>query len=450
MGTVSEPTKAESTFHGHFPEVAEQGPDWVRELRRRAFAKFEEKGFPTSRDEEWRKTSLKTLQEIAFASPASVTLTPETVTTALKAAAVPEVVHPIRIVVVNGVVTPELSDLTELPEGVEVRSLSEKLTGDGADLQGKLGSGVNWDEHPFAALNTALHRDGVWLRVAAQTKVERPLLILHLAGGSTEPVAVHPRHLIDVGEASDCVVIESFHAISDEDVYLTNAVTEVEVDAHAHVAHYKIELEAPGAFHFQSLHANQREESRFMTHAFTFGGRLGRNDIRATLGGEEIETVLNGIYMLTGEQLFDTHTHLDHAMPNCRSHEWYKGILNGKAHGVFTGKILVRQDAQKTDAIQSSKGLLLSEEATLNAQPQLEIYADDVKCTHGATIGRLDEDALFYLETRGLNRKSAHALLTFAFANDILREVPNGAVRDHLETLIHDWLDRHGLPEADI
>ncbi len=218
--------------------------------------------------------------------------------------------------------------------------------------------------------------------------------------------------------------------------YFTNAVTELALGEGALVDHYKLESEVPDAFHIATIQARQERASTFHSHSVSLGGGLVRNDINSVLGGEGGEAILNGLYLGTAEQHIDNHTALDHAMPHCSSREYYRGILSGRASGVFNGKIIVRQDAQKTDAIQSNKNLLLSEHASINTKPQLEIYADDVRCTHGATVGQLDREALFYLRSRGIGREQARNVLTAAFASEVLERVKHAGLRTRLEALV--------------
>jgi Fe-S cluster assembly protein SufD len=267
--------------------------------------------------------------------------------------------------------------------------------------------------------------------------LEEPIHVVHLADAEGGSFAY--RHLIAAAAGAAVTIIEEY--VGSAGVrYLTNVVTEAFVADGAKVDHYKIQRESAAAYHFQTLESELGRDALFSNHAVTVGGRLGRNDIRGRLLGEESEAICNGLYLLQEDQLFDTHLFMDHAVPKCQSHELYKGILSGQARAVFCGRILVQQDAQETDAIQSNGNLLLSRAAKVNTMPQLEIYADDVKCTHGATIGELDEQALFYLQTRGVDSKQAHAMLTFAFANEVLDEVTCSVVKHRIESMVQAWL----------
>jgi len=255
---------------------------------------------------------------------------------------------------------------------------------------------------------------------------------------------LHLRNFVSAGKGAAVSIVEEYIGLEDT-TYWTNAVTEVFAADEASVDHYKVQRESASSFHFQTLEAHLGKDTVFSNHAVTFGSALGRNDIRGKLNGEGGEAICNGLYLLKDKQHFDTHMFMDHAVPKCNSHELYKGILDDKAHAVFCGRILVQKDAQETDAVQSNGNLLLSRGAKVNTLPQLEIYADDVKCTHGATIGELDETALYYLQTRGINPVRGHAMLTFAFANEVLDEVKCKTAKTYIEGLVHNWLENASL-----
>jgi Fe-S cluster assembly protein SufD len=294
-------------------------------------------------------------------------------------------------------------------------------------------------------LNTAFLRDGAFVYVPPGTVIEEPILLEFLADRVGGNHAWHRRSLFVLGENSQVTLVESYSGPAGV-TYFTNAVTEVIVGAGAVVDHYKVQREGDAAFHMATMQIQLDRAARFSSHAVTLGGSWVRNEVNAVFGGEGAECTLNGLYQAAGQQLIDNHTLIDHAYPHCASHELYKGILDGKARGVFNGKIQVRQDAQKTDAKQTNQTLLLSDDATINTKPQLEIYADDVKCTHGATVGQLDEEALFYLRSRGIDREQARALLTFAFANDIVDRIRVAPLRTQLERA---FLAAHHLPPTE-
>jgi Fe-S cluster assembly protein SufD len=338
----------------------------------------------------------------------------------------------VQLVFVNGRFVPELSSLAGLPEGVKVTSLARALRERPAAVEPHLARYIRHEEQPFIALNTAFLWDGAFLSVGRGVVLERPVHLVCVSVPAGEPIMSFPRALIVAEPGSRLTLVQSFLGV-EEDAYLSDSVTEVVVGERAAVDHYKLVLESAAGFHVGALQVALGPRSKFMSHFLTLGGGWVRNEARAVLGGEGGECTLNGLYLAEGRQHVDNHTVIDHAQPNCASHELYKGILDGQAHGVFNGKIFVRPDAQKTDAKQTNQTLLLSDEATIDTKPQLEIFADDVKCTHGATVGQLDADSIFYLQSRGIGRDAARALLTYAFANDIVQRIQVEPVRSRLE-----------------
>ena len=389
----------------------------INTRREEAAAAFAAKGLPTVKEEAWRFTNVSRLNE-------------ETFDATWQAAAVSfDPLSELVVVFENGKLSVEASSLERLPDGVRVRSIMDSA-------EARLGTLADSDSG-FVLSNTAQFSDGVLIEVDAGVVLEEPIHVVHLADAEGGSFAY--RHLIAAAAGAAVTIIEEY--VGSAGVrYLTNVVTEAFVADGAKVDHYKIQRESAAAYHFQTLESELGRDALFSNHAVTVGGRLGRNDIRGRLLGEESEAICNGLYLLQEDQLFDTHLFMDHAVPKCQSHELYKGILSGQARAVFCGRILVQQDAQETDAIQSNGNLLLSRAAKVNTMPQLEIYADDVKCTHGATIGELDEQALFYLQTRGVDSKQAHAMLTFAFANEVLDEVACSVVKHRIESMVQAWL----------
>lgn len=397
------------------------GPEWLRTARASAFGRFLERGFPTTRDEEWKFTNVAPLAQIEWRRAAVV---PAPATT------VPFSTASIRAVIINGRVSREHSTLATLPPGVTISTKQEAWD----TMPAHEGPSLKSD-HPFVLLNTAFFEDGIFVHIAPKTIVTEPIHIVCVAEPGAEPTMVLPRVFVVVGEQAQVSLVESYTGREGAPV-LTTAVTEFLVGPGAVVDHVKVQQEAATTFHMASTFVHLHRASRFTSQAVTFGGRIARNDISATLAGEGAECTLNGLYVADGETLVDTHTTIDHAQPHCPSHEVYKGILAGKARGVFNGKIIVRPDAQKTDAKQTNKALLLSPDATINTKPQLEIFADDVKCTHGATIGQLDDDQLFYLQARGIGRVDARNMLIHAFASDVLNGIPHADLRDQLEAAL--------------
>jgi Fe-S cluster assembly protein SufD len=410
-------------------EGAGNGRAGLAEVRQAAIDRFAELGFPTPRNEEWKFTSVAPITRVAFqpALPPAGKVAPE------RLRAIPlGTGDGTRLVFVNGHFARELSSQGRLPEGVALASLAEVLDTHPDWVEPYLAQYARYDENPFTALNTAFLRDGTFLSIPRGKVVAEPIHLLFLGTPSREPAVAYPRNLIVAGVNSQATVVETYVGL-EEGVYFTNAVTEVVLAENAVLDHYKVQREGRQAFHVATTQVALDRGSNFTSHSIALGGALVRNDVNAVLDDEGGECTLNGLYLAAGRQHIDNHTRIDHARPHCASHELYKGILDGKAHGVFNGKIFVHPDAQKTDAKQTNKTLLLSEDAVINSKPQLEIYADDVKCTHGATIGQLAEEAIFYLRSRGVGREDARSLLTFAFANDIIGRIKVEPVRAELE-----------------
>jgi Fe-S cluster assembly protein SufD len=414
------------------PEV--RGP--LHRLRHGGAERFTALGFPTLHDEDWRFTNLAPLTRAPFQ------LAPER-PPALASAEVESLTGPLpsgpRLVFVNGRFAPELSVRGALPAGVVLGSLAEALNEHRDKVEPHLAQYADHEEHPFIALNTAFLHDGAFLYLPKNVVLAEPVYLLFVATAVGAPTVAHPRNLIVAGVNSQARIVESYVG-PDGDLTFTNAVTEVFAGENAVLDHYKPQREGRAAFHVATLQIQQQRSSTFSTHFIGLGGRLVRNEVNAVLGGEWCTCTLNGLYTARNEQHMDNRTLIDHAQPHCTSHELYKGILDGQAHGVFNGKILVRQDAQKTDAKQTNQTLLLSTDAIINTKPQLEIFADDVKCTHGATVGQLDAEAIFYLRSRGIDLQAARSLLTFAFANDIVGRIQVEPLRAQMEEALQ--LDR--------
>lgn len=433
---MSQVAERHGTFAAAFEAFRREpsfGTDAVRLARETAFERFLDRGFPSTRDEEWQFTSVQPIVREPFARAGAATPSAADVAPFLFDGI------GIQIVVINGRVSKALSQWGTLPAGLTIHTFTDVA----ATVESLgLSAGKHAEAAPqnvFADLNDAFFEDVVSIRVAAKAVVSEPIHILALAVSEDAPVLVTPRVLIHVGEAAEASIVETYAGLG-EGTTLTSAVTRVSLDAGAVVNHVKVQREADSAFHLANMSVAQARSSTFTSQALTFGGRIARNDISAWLGGEGAECTLNGLYIATGDSLVDTHTTIDHAMPHCPSHEVYKGILGGRAKAVFNGKILVRQDAQKTDAKQTNRALLLTDDATVNTKPQLEIFADDVKCTHGAAIGQLDEDAMFYLRARGVDETSARVMLIHAFAGQVLDGISSPVVQDVTRHLVDQKL----------
>jgi Fe-S cluster assembly protein SufD len=402
-------------------------PAAVRAFRRAAFDRFAALGFPTPKNEDWHYTSVASIADQEFALLTSRTgdvgrddLAPFDFGASDW--------HTIAFV--NGRFAPELSDLKKLPDGVEVTDLAIAwATGDVAD---RLGSVASSQSHAFTALNAAFAQDGAVVRIARNVEVARPIHLLFVTDAAAARAMTHPRNLIIVERNATATVIETYASATDS-IYFTNAVTEVTLGDGASLRHYKMQREAPRAYHVGTIEVEQRRDSHYVSFSLATGAELSRTNVYTTLDGEGSGATLNGLYMLDGEQHCDHQTQVIHAQPNTFSRELYKGILDGRSHGVFNGKVYVRPIAQKTDGKQTNKTLLLSDTAHVDTKPQLEIFADDVKCTHGSTVGQIDQSALFYLKSRGIANQLARRLLTYAFAADVLETLEVDAVREGLE-----------------
>jgi Fe-S cluster assembly protein SufD len=417
-----------------------KAPEWLARLRTQAFESFLELGFPATRDEEWKYTNVAPIARTPFqpAAPVAAASVAEFITKNPLA----ELGCP-RLVFVNGRWASELSSLQDLEPELKVMSLEAALGGGAAPLEEHLARYAGYAAHPFAALNTAFIQDGAWIEVPKRRELPKPIYLLYVTVSGANPAVTHPRNLILLGRESQATLIEGYLGFGPSP-YLTNAVTEIVLGENSILDYVKFGSESETAFHLATVKIHQARNARAHATTVTLGARLTREDTAAVLDGEGAEATLNGLYVLTGEQHADNHTTLDHARPHGSSRELYKGILDGRSTGVFNGKIIVRQDAQKTDSKQSNKNLLLSEDAAINTKPQLEIYADDVKCTHGATIGQMDAEALFYLRSRGIGRPEARNLLTVAFANDVLDKIKYPPLRERLKSNMLGRLARNG------
>ncbi len=416
------------------------GRSWTLPIRRQAIDRFAALGFPTMRDEAWRFTSVAPITRVPFHTrpgAGAETVSPESLERLTF-----EPWDCTHLVFVNGRHAPGLSRLRPLPRGLTVMSLAAALKSERQRLEPHLARHARYDEHAFAALNTAFMQDGAFVHAARGTVVEDPIHLLFVSTAGAGPVVSYPRNLILADAGSQLTLIESYVGLGSE-VYLTNAVTEIVAGEGAVVDHCKLQRETEQAFHVATLQADLGRGAALTSHSIALGGALVRNDVGAVLGAEGGDCTLNGLYVVAGRQHVDNHTVIDHASPRCTSRELYKGVLDGKSRGVFDGTIIVRQDAQKTDARQTNKNLLLSGEALVETNPRLEIRADDVKCTHGATIGQLDEDAVFYLRSRGVGQEAARSMLTHAFVNDILDRLKAAPLRAGLECLMLGRLPKH-------
>ncbi len=436
-GLVTQSADAVQRFVAQFESFAANGggaaPAWLRETRAAAIARFGELGFPTTRQEEWRFTNVTPLVETPFVlAPASGSM---------GAPASPGAAT--RLVFVNGRLDAERSALAGLPAGVRVGSLAAALLGEEASLvERHLARHADFTQSAFTALNTAFIRDGAFVHVPRGLVLQEPVHLIFGSAPGSAPAVAHTRVLLIVDEGAQATVVE--HYLGDDATYWTNQVTEAVVGDRARLELIRLQQEGAGAYHVARLHTTQGRDSEVRIHPLAFGGALARHDITNVLDGPGAELLLNGLYLLGGRQHADHHTVIDHARPDCRSHEYFNGVLGDSARGVFNGRIIVRPGAQRTDSKQTNHNLVLSEEARADSQPQLEIYADDVKCTHGATLGPLDPKELFYLQSRGIAPAEARALLVYGFGAEILGRLQHAGMRERLETMLRERLATRG------
>lgn len=411
---------------------ASQAPAWLQDIRNSAIARFESLGFPNMKQEAWRFTSVAPIAEGSFelAKPPTSPRVPTL-----------EQIRPFllfdagyRLVFVDGYFQPSLST----PFSDDIQSLAHVMTHRQELVQRHLGKYAATEDRPFSALNTAFVQEGAFIHVPAKATVAEPIQLLFLAGGDKQVVA-HPRNLIVLEREARASIVETYASLK-QGTYWTNSVTEIVAGEGARVDYHRVQRESAKAYHVATTQTHQDRDSIVNVHTVALGAALARHDIGAVMAGPGGTLILNGLYLLDGAQHADHHTTIDHAAHTCESHEYFNGVLDGKSRGVFTGRIIVRPGAQKTDSKQTNNNLLLSTEAHADSQPQLEIYADDVKCTHGSTVGPLDPRALFYLRSRGVSEREARRLLTYGFAAEILGRMAVAPLRAQLDAIVRGRL----------
>lgn len=437
-------TKGHDTYLDAFARMelspSQADPPWVFPIRKAGISRFAELGFPTLRDEDWRYTNVSAIASKRFKAVHEDAPDP------LPADAVRSFtfggLHAHRLVFVNGQFSESSSQVGVQPDGVCITNLREALANHSGFLEKHFARYAAADNNAFASLNAAFFQDGGFVRIPAGVRLAQPIHLLFVSTNSGDDAAQHPRNLILAERDSQATVVETYVSLSDAP-YFTNAVTEVVLADGAFLEFCKYQDENLAAFHIAALHAQLGRSAHFRAHSLAAGARISRNNIRVKLDGEGIDCILNGLYLTKGDQLADHHMIVEHAKPHCNSHEYFNGILDDRSRGVFHGRILVQPEAQKTDAKQTNKNLLLSDEATANTKPQLEIYADDVKCTHGATIGQLNDESIFYLRARGLGLETARRMLIHAFAGEITERIQYEPVREELDELIWNRLEQN-------
>jgi Fe-S cluster assembly protein SufD len=422
-----------AAFAAFEPRISVGSPAWLRDARRAAMARFAAQGLPTSKAEDWKYTSLAPMEE------ALLDLTPAPAGERLltEESLAPFLAGPmaIRLVFVNGRYSPKLSVVPALPAGVRAGSLAEAMISDGEMLRGRVIEATNGAADSFGALNTAFWEDGAFVHLPPGAVLEAPIHLVFVTTASGGGRVAHPRSVIVLERSSQATIMESYVALTG-DPYLINALGTVALAENAQLEHCRVQREGAGAVHVGRLMIEQARDSRASATSIALGGRLVRNEIHVRLDGEGASAALHGLSVLGARQHVDVHTVVDHASPHGTSRQLFKGVLDGRARGVFDGRIIVRPGAQKTDAHQLNKNLLLSDGVEVDSKPQLEIFADDVKCSHGAADGQLAADALFYLKSRGLGEAAARALLTWGFASEVLGRIRADEVRAAVEALV--------------
>ncbi len=407
-------------------------------IRRDAMHRFVELGFPTTRQEEWRFTNILPITKIEFQPILSYELNGVTEKDILQYT----LDDALRLVFIDGIFSKELSNINSYPIGITAGSLTEISREHPETIRSYINNMLMGEENAFTALNTAFLLDGAFILVPRGIVLENPIQFLFIATDREKVYAAQPRNLIVAGIDSQFKIVETYVGLS-KNTYLTNTVTEIALGSNSVVEHDKFQVEGINAYHIGTTHVQMDAASRYVSNVISLGGSIARNNLTARFNAEGAECILNGLSLGRGTQVVDNHTVIDHAKPRCSSHELYKSILDDASKGIFNGKVFVRKDAQKTDAKQTNKTLLLSDDAAINTKPQLEIFADDVKCTHGATIGQLDDEQIFYLRSRGIDLNAARDILTSAFAGDVINRITIEPFRLQIEQMIHDRLNNN-------
>lgn len=414
--------------------------DWLNETRDKALQELRTQGLPTQRIEDWKYTSIRPLEKRQFKllKEADDSVDAQSFHQHLC-----KQMDCHLMVFVDGRYSSSLSQLQTLPDGLSIKDLATALREDTDLVKSHLGSAADMTRNGFAAMNAAFMSDGVVIQIDNNTSVDLPIHLMFLASDKQEELTSQTRILVLAGDNSQATIIESFSAQQDN-VYFNNITTEVKLGSNANVEHYKVQQESKKAFHIATLQVDQQRDSTFTSHSVSLGAQLARNDINSYMGDEGATCNLYGLYVADGRQHTDFHTRIDHAKPHCTSNEFYKGILDGHSRAVFNGQVHVHPDAQKSDAQQSNNNLLLSKDAEVDTKPQLEIYADDVTAAHGATVGQLDDNMMFYLRSRGIDYNAAHALLVYGFAHSVIEKMSLEPIRKHLESVLVNRIPNAG------
>jgi len=400
-------------------------------IRKDAIKHFAELDFPNNKNEEWRYTNISPFLKQRFSLPENhINLDQINVSKYIL-----KDIDAYIMVFINGKFFSKLSQLNNVQNGIKIKSISHCIKNNDNNLLKYLGKYVDYKNDIFSSLSTAFTTDGAFISIADNCIVDKPVYLLYLTLANNVEIQTQPRNLIVAGKNSQLTIIEQFSS-TDNSTYFTNTITELILQENAVIDHIKVQEESRNAFHIARMEVDQERSSNFTSHLVSIGAKLSRNDLNSKFNDEGSEAMLNGLFLIEDDQLFDVHSFIDHANANCNSHEHYKGIMDDNSRGVFNGKIMVRKDAQKTNAFQENNNILLSENALINTKPQLEIFADDVKCSHGATIGQLDNDAKFYLKSRGIGEEASKVILLHAFASDVVNLIKVDKVKNYAEEII--------------
>ncbi|SDE53750.1 Iron-regulated ABC transporter permease protein SufD [Dyadobacter soli] len=428
--TIDLKTRLITDFHAREAVMNGEASSEFHQKKRAGLARFEQLGFPSIKHEEWKYSNVRDLISVSydFNADSSIGLAE------LEDLKVPAQEANI-LYFVNGRYNAELSTIISPVEKITISSLSEAYKNDPAKVASHFNELTKDAEDAFTALNTAFTQDGVFIHIPDNQSVEHPIILRFVSDAREKNVGSQPRNIISVGKNAHVKLAEAFRTLGDQRSF-TNAVTEIHVAEEANVQYYKVQNESENAYHVGTTQVRMLDRSHFYAGTVTLNGKFTRNNLNIVLDGEHCDAHMYGLYFPDGSQHVDNHTVADHQKPNSESNELYKGILRDKSKGVFNGKIFVRPDAQKTNAFQSCKNIVLSPDATMNTKPQLEIFADDVKCSHGTTTGQIDEEALFYMRSRGISQPEAMSLLMFAFCADVVSQIKIDSVREYLENVI--------------
>ena len=421
-------------YHDSKHELPGLEVPWVARTRNQAIDTFDKTGFPTKRNEDWKYTPVTPVETCIFRLPNTTVGTSTLFENEQN-------VHGLgcySIAFLDGQLVGTIDPQT-VPKGVQISSISTALSENYLSAHTHLTKHANINSNGFCALNTAMMHTGAVIQITANTTVDRPIMLTFISSGQMENVATYPRILVTAGTNTEVQIIERYVGLGSER-YFTNHVSEIVLEENARMEHYKIQEETQSSFHVSTMQIHQDRDSHFVSHSISLGGNISRHDINSTLSSPGANCHLYGLYLAKERQHVDYHTRINHLAPHCLSKEIYKGILDGHARGVFNGQVRVNTDAQKTNAEQANDNLLLSTTAEINTKPQLEIFADDVKCSHGATVGQLDDDMIFYLCARGIDKMAARNLLTYGFANNLLEQMDIKAINEYVSEKLLTWL----------